>query len=187
MSSVLLSRLASAAALLGLERIFYFWLSRRPLTFVRICRSAGGLDPVRAVEGLFYAFKTIQAGVFLWWCLAFSGGALLPVAAGPVAVAAGALLVAGSQVLNVMAFRRLGRVAAFYGREFGLSVPWRSEPPFTWTRHPQYLASVGTTWGVFLIFRFPHDDWFWLPLLTTVYYWLGATLERYGPPRASQS
>jgi hypothetical protein len=36
---------------------------------------------------------------------------------------------------------------------------------------------VLTIWGFFLGVRFPHDDWFVLPLLETLYYVIGASLE----------
>jgi hypothetical protein len=36
---------------------------------------------------------------------------------------------------------------------------------------------VLTIWGFFLGMRFPHDDWFMLPVLETLYYAVGAQLE----------
>ena len=34
-----------------------------------------------------------------------------------------------------------------------------------------------TIWGFFLLLRFPHDDWFLLPVLETLYYAVGTFLE----------
>ena len=43
---------------------------------------------------------------------------------------------------------------------------------------PQYVGTVLSIWGFFLVMRFPHDDWLVLPVLETIYYTLGARLER---------
>jgi hypothetical protein len=40
------------------------------------------------------------------------------------------------------------------------------------------VGAALTIWGVFLLVRFPFADWFALPLLSSVYYAIGAHLER---------
>jgi hypothetical protein len=45
-------------------------------------------------------------------------------------------------------------------------------------RHPQYVGTVLAIWGLFLAVRFPHDDWYVLPVLETVYYAAGAYFEQ---------
>ena len=50
--------------------------------------------------------------------------------------------------------------------------------PFSWLRHPQYVGTVLTIWGLFLTVRFPHDDWYVLPVLETVYYAVEAYFEQ---------
>jgi len=187
MMPTVVSMLSWAALLLSLERFFYVWLCESPRSFVRLCRnpwSKAALDPVDVVEVLFGAFKMLQAGVFVWWCLVFGRGQLFPLAAGPAAILSGALLITGGQALILIAFRRLGRLTAFYGGQFGRPVRWNSGFPFSWFRHPQYVGAVASIWGVMLIFRFPAPDWWWLPALQTIYYGLGARLERYDPARS---
>lgn len=49
---------------------------------------------------------------------------------------------------------------------------------FTWFGHPQYLGTVLTIWGFFALMRFPAPDWLFVPALETVYYAVGAWLER---------
>ncbi len=173
--------LPGAVVLLSLERFFYIWLCRDPGRFVAWCRvpwSKRPFDPVVGVEALFYVFKAVQLIVIIWWCFAF-GGRIWPSAAGPVATAIGAVLLAGGQLLNAAAFHRLGRISVFYGGQFGHPVPWQSGFPFSWFRHPQYVAGVASIWGAMLILRYPEPDWIGLPLIETIYYWLGARLESY--------
>jgi protein-S-isoprenylcysteine O-methyltransferase Ste14 len=171
-----------AAGLLSLERLFYIWLCESPQSFVALCRhprTGAPVDPVDVVAAAFAIFKTIQIAVFAWWCLWLGEGRLFPLAAGPLAIASGTMLIVAGQALVMIGFRRLGRTAVFYGQQFGREVQWESGFPFSWTRHPQYVGAVATMWGVMLIFRYPAPDWWWLPLLGTVYYAAGAQMERY--------
>ena len=91
----------------------------------------------------------------------------------------------GRMVLNAAVFMRLGLTGVFYGNRFGHSVHWRYGFPFSWLRHPQYVGTVATIWGVFLALRFPNPDWIVLPLLETAYYVAGAFLEDDATPPAS--
>src|SRR5262245_15502739 len=168
-----------AAAALSLERLCYIWIWRRPDRFRTFCRESLGADgdPIEALQLLFYVFKGLQVAVFAGWCYVYGNGSLWPPADGPGFVL-GACLAATGQMLNLSVFRRLGHVGVFYGSRFGHEVPWCEEFPFSIMKHPQYVGAVLSIWGVFLIMRFPHDDWFAIPLLETAYYVLGAHLEQ---------
>ena len=72
---------------------------------------------------------------------------------------------------------RLGTVGVFYGDRLGHDVAWCERFPFSFCAHPQYVGVVLTIWGFFFGMRFPHDDWFVLPALETLYYAVGARLE----------
>lgn len=172
--------LAWSALLLALERACYVWAWRAPEAFRASCAGPGGFAarPTDALRVLFVGFKAIQVAVFTWWCLAHGGAAAWPPDAPVWALAAGALLIAAGQALNAGVFLRLGSVGVFYGNRFGDDVPWCDTFPFSVTAHPQYVGTVLTIWGVFLLLRFPHDDWIALPLLETAYYVIGARLER---------
>jgi methylene-fatty-acyl-phospholipid synthase len=74
-------------------------------------------------------------------------------------------------------FQLLGREGAFYGSQFGKTVPWSTAFPFSILEHPQYIGAVLTIWGVFLLFLFPFPDWWVIPSIETVYYAAGARLE----------
>ena len=74
-------------------------------------------------------------------------------------------------------FAKLGATGVFYGNRFGHDVRWRYGFPFSWFRHPQYVGTVATIWGVFLALRWPDPDWIVLPLIETAYYVAGAWLE----------
>src|SRR5262245_28937121 len=175
--------LVVAAALLGVERACYVWIARAPARFMAWCgRPAIARlgEPVAIVEKLFYAFKVLQAAVFVAWCWLHADGA--PVAPSAlVTVLAGAAIVVG-QILNLTVFYRLGRMAVFFGDRLGYDVPWCRAFPFSLVDHPQYIGAVLTIWGFFLFARFPHGDWYLLPALETVYYVIGALLEA-APPR----
>jgi methylene-fatty-acyl-phospholipid synthase len=81
-------------------------------------------------------------------------------------------------MLNMSVFYRLGKVGVFYGNKFGYALPWCQALPFSLLRHPQYVGTVLAIWGLFLLVRFPHDDWYMLPALETLYYALGAHFEQ---------
>jgi methylene-fatty-acyl-phospholipid synthase len=169
---------AVAVILLALERVTYAYAWHQPRRFARVARRGGWHDPVAALEALFAAFKVLQGGVFAGWCVYFGAvNGWPPAALTPAGVAGAGMIVAG-QLLNGAVFLRLGRIGVFYGNRFGHTVPWCDGFPFSLMAHPQYAGTVITIWGIFLAARFPHDDWLALPLLETVYYAVGAHLER---------
>jgi methylene-fatty-acyl-phospholipid synthase len=175
----------TAAALLLVERASYVWIARSPdhfRTWSAKMPGTLGEDPVLAVECLFCAFKVIQIGVFAWWCYTF-GGIVDEHGAG---TALGVAAIAAGQALNAIVFYRLGREGVFYGGEFGRAVPWFTSFPFSLFRHPQYVGTVLSIWGAFLLVRFPAGDWWLLPALETIYYAVGARLER-GPMSAQEA
>jgi methylene-fatty-acyl-phospholipid synthase len=105
----------------------------------------------------------------------------------PRAIALGVVSIVVGQILNFAVFRRLGHVGVFYGARFGLDVPWVTGFPFSVLAHPQYVGTTLTIWGLFIAVRFPHDDWAVLPLLETLYYYLGAQIEAAVPQPSSGS
>lgn len=177
---VSLPLLAFSAALLALERVCYVWISREPDQFQLAIRRIwpGQTDASAAVRTLFYLFKVVQASVLLSWVIVHAKGAFWPPSAPMEATVIGIVLIAFGQVLNVCVFRRLGRVGVFYGNLFGHDVPHCRVFPFSWFAHPQYLGTVLSIWGGFAILRYPHADWYVLPLLETAYYAVGASLEQ---------
>jgi methylene-fatty-acyl-phospholipid synthase len=173
--------LGLVAALLALERITYAlvwrkpglfraWSARRPL--IRL----GG--PVNVLAALFVAFKVLQFAVFVGWHLALGDGSLRPHANDPRIAMAGLTLIAVGQGLNVSVFRLLGKVGVFYGNRFGYTVSWTRRFPFTWFPHPQYLGTVLSIWGFFILMRFPAPDWIIIPAVESIYYVAGAYVER---------
>ncbi|MFO0691543.1 MAG: methyltransferase [Myxococcota bacterium] len=173
--------LIPAAAALAVERITYVVVWRHPDAFRQWCSRAGIGAPVDALCRLFFVFKVLQAGVFLAWFAWFGGwftATPQPLLSSDVrAVALGLAMILVGQVLNVAVFRRLGRAGVFYGTRFGLKVPWVTGFPFSLLTHPQYVGTVLSIWGLFLLGRHPHPDWAVLPLLETLYYFVGAQLE----------
>lgn len=169
---------AIAAAVLSIERIFYVVISRRP-ELVR--RGPSSVPPVRVVQAAFYAFKILQLVVFVWWCSVFGHGTLWPGRLSAAVLVSGTALILIGQALSTIVFYRLGLIGAFYGAEFGYAVKRVRSFPFSLFRHPQYVGAALTIWGIFLLLRFPEPDWVVLPVLESVYYALGARLERAGP------
>jgi len=174
---------AVAAVLLSLERLFYIQVSRRPESLSPVAAALGSrglaVDRVEVLRWAFVAFKVLQAAVFLGWCAWFGEGASWALPAPPVIVAAASLIGIG-QFLNLSVFYRLGTVGVFYGAHFGYTVPWTRAFPFSfgWLKHPQYVGTVLTIWGLFLAARYPYPDWWALPLLESLYYTVGARLEK---------
>jgi methylene-fatty-acyl-phospholipid synthase len=167
----------AAAVLLSLERLFYIGIVHTPGRFrAWFAEVLTVTDPVAAVERLFYGFKVLQVLVFASWCYAFGGG--WEPARVNAATVVGLVAMAAGQGLNASVFYRLGRIGAFYGAQFGREVPWSRAFPFSVFKHPQYVGTVTSIWGFFLVARFPAADWWMLPALETVYYTLGARLEQ---------
>ena len=171
---------AACAALLAIERLVYWFAWTRPQRFRKWVRGTSVLpydDPVQALRALFYAFKCIQAAVLLAWCSWFAEHAIpLPTAPLPF-LAMGVLLILFGQVLNFSVMGRLGTEGVFYGNRFGRDVEWQTGFPFSLYPHPQYLGALLSVWGFMLAMRYPNPDWIVLPVISTVYYALGARLE----------
>jgi methylene-fatty-acyl-phospholipid synthase len=135
-------------------------------------------EPVAVLQKLFYCFKVIQLAVFFGWCYVYGQGSPAPHSGGMFSLVVGGALIVVGQILNFSVFRRLGKIGVFYGNKFGYEIPWCREFPFSLLKHPQYVGTLLSIWGLFLALRFPHDDWYLLPTLETVYYALGAYFEQ---------
>ena len=189
-----LAALAAAAVLLAIERACYVAIGRASEAFLALCarwRLGRRGGPTAAVERLFYAFKALQFGVFIAWCYVHGGGFPLPAPNDPLVIAVALALAVAGQILVVATFYRLGRTGVFFGDQLGFAVPQCREFPFSLLAHPQYVGTVLTIWGGFLLVRFPHDDWYALPVLETIYYlggmWLEVPSGRYGARYAAMS
>jgi methylene-fatty-acyl-phospholipid synthase len=176
--------LLAACPLLAVERVAYALIWRRPDVFRAVCHRVGWTDPVRVLRWLFVAFKVLQCAVFLLW-IGGHGGVQPPHWPPGIAGVIAVLAVATGQTLNVSVFVRLGSVGVFYGMRFGHVVQWCTGFPFSLLSHPQYVGTVLSIWGLFLLTRYPAPDWFLLPLLETAYYVIGALGERVPPPDAA--
>ena len=171
----------ACAALLAIERMTYWYAWTRPRRFAARMRTKlgqRGADPVMALKSLFHVFKAIQIAVLLGWCVWFAD-AWIPWPTAPLPIMLlGGVLIAFGQVLNFGVMIRLGSEGVFYGNRFGRSVAWQTGFPFSLVAHPQYVGALLSVWGFMLVMRFPNADWVVLPLVSTVYYALGARLER---------
>jgi hypothetical protein len=163
-----------AAAALSVERACYVWIARAPAAFRRVCAHPLVVwlgEPVAVVGALFCGFKVLQLSVFVWWCYLL-GDSRAP------ATLDGLALAVGSAFDRGRASAEPQRVlSAVYGDRLGYEVPRCQAFPFSVLSHPQYVGTVMTIWGVFVVMRFPHDDWILLPALETVYYVVGTWLE----------
>lgn len=171
----------ACAIALSVERCFYVWVWRHPDRFQTLAAQPAFArlgSPVDVLRAFFLVFKVLQAATFAGWCLSFGGGRLLPLEAPPTAIALLAVgLILVGQTLNLAVFQTLGKEGVFYGTRLGFDVPWHTGFPFSVVSHPQYVGTVLSIWGLFLLLRYPAADWLVLPLLETVYYTVGAHLE----------
>ena len=170
----------AAAVLLAAERACYVWIARSSGSFRAWSRRPALArlgEPVVVVRALFYGFKVLQVAVFAGWCWLHGRGSLAPTVDDGFVLALSATAIVAGQVLNWSVFYRLGWVGAFFGDRLGHDVPWCRDFPFSLLSHPQYVGTVLTIWGAFAIMRFPHDDWWVLPLIETAYYLIGGALE----------
>lgn len=170
-----------AAGALSIERICYAWVWHDPEAFRRWCTKpvvALFGEPVDVLRNLFLCFKTVQLAVFVGWCYIHGDGTVIHPAEDGVWIAVGGTLIVFGQLLNLGVFVQLGKIGVFYGNKLGYQVPWCNGFPFSLMPHPQYAGAVLSIWGFFLTTRFPHDDWYILPVLQTSYYLAGAYLEQ---------
>jgi methylene-fatty-acyl-phospholipid synthase len=169
------------ALLLSIERIVYFAIWRYPVWFRKLCRHPAVAvfgEPVDFLQKLFYAFKVLQLAVFFGWCVVFAENEVPLPSDDPLVLSIGGILILVGMMLNISVFYSLGRIGVFYGNKLGYDVPWVEGFPFSVFRHPQYVGTVLSIWGFFLVMRFPHPDWIALPIVETFYYALGAHHER---------
>ena len=177
---------AGVAAALSLERACYVWIARVPHTFRRWCgraRVARFGPPLVILQKLFYAFKILQLSLFVGWCYVYGNGSLIPANRDALVLGLAGVLVVIGQVLNWSVFYRLGTVGVFFGGRLGHPVRWHRGFPFSLLSHPQYVGTVASIWGLFLVMRFPHDDWSLIPVIETVYYVVSTCLEGRDPSR----
>ena len=168
------------AAALSVERACYVWIARAPGRFRAWCAHPGVAplgDPVAVVRTLFCGFKVVQLSIFAGWCGLFAHGGLALDEIDAWALVVGGALVLIGQTLNWSVFYRLGAIGVFYGDRLGYDILWCRAFPFSWLRHPQYVGTVLSIWGLFAALRFPRDDWALLPVLETAYYVVGTYLE----------
>src|SRR5262249_12962602 len=79
--------LATAAAVLSLERLTYVYVARRPERFRWACRHPAVTrlgEPVAVVRTLVALFKALQVATFVIWCVVHGDGRLWPAEADPV-------------------------------------------------------------------------------------------------------
>ena len=166
-----------SAGLLSLERLAYAAIWGKPAGFRWCCNTwLPRTSPVDVLARLFVLFKLLQCFVFVAWWIAHDDG-LRPATSAPGPLIVGALMVVAGQILNAAVFVRLGLVGVFYGGRLGEAVPWCAGFPFSWFRHPQYVGTVVSIWGAFIVMRYPAVDWSVLPALETLYYAVGAYFE----------
>ena len=134
-------------------------------------------EPTIVVQRLFYLFKALQVSVFVGWCYYFGRGSFFAVRQGLGPVALGLTILVIGQSLNWAVFYRLGTLGVFYGNRFGHQIPRYRGFPFSLFNHPQYVGTVASIWGFFILTRFPSPDWYLLPAVETFYYGVGAWLE----------
>jgi phosphatidyl-N-methylethanolamine N-methyltransferase len=169
----------ASALMLAIERATYAYIWCYPTTFRAWSAHSGFArlgGPVALVRALFVVFKVIQLAVFAVWIYVHADGVPRTTAVTP-ALALGSFLIAVGQVFNASVFARLGASGVFYGNRFGFPLPWVKGFPFSVMPHPQYVGTVMSIWGLFLVMRFPHPDWYALPLLETGYYIAGGLVE----------
>ena len=55
-----------------------------------------------------------------------------------------------AQSLNVGIYRAIGHAGVYYGYKLGHQIPWHDGFPFNVVRHPQYVGSALSVWGLAL-------------------------------------
>ncbi len=137
----------------------------------------GWWDGVQPGLGSERAISAIQLTVFFGWCYRYGNSSFWPIHSGTLSLVVGGALMVARQILNLSVFYRLSSVGVSCGNRFGYELPWIREFPYSLFKHPQYVGALLSIWGFFVTMRFPHEDWYVIPALESVYYILGAHFE----------
>ena len=125
-----------------LPHIFYLFIWRFPKAF-ETC--IGGRDPVRVTASLSLSLKI--ALVVYAFGSGLSDGRIVDFVSGM--GVSNLCLIGCGQILNGLAFYRLGERGIFYGNKFGQGVVWVTAFPFNVFSHPQYLGAILTLIGFY--------------------------------------
>lgn len=169
--------LVISVLLLSLEKICYMFVFNHPQCFKRF--SEGFIKqpeaPVKLLGYFLSAFKVIQLSVFVYWWHITTGINIFQ-SPGPV-MAIGLLLIVAGQILNFSVFHKIGNTGVLYGKQFGYPVPWVTGFPYSILKHPQYVGTLISIWGAFLVMNYSYEYWYAIPAVETVLYILGAEQE----------
>jgi len=169
----------SSAGLLMIQHVVYGIVWNFPKQVQKFCNICfGGECPSEVTQKFFYIFKFFQAFVFTRWIIEFGGGKVeWPPAAPALHQLLAVAFIIGGQTLNFAVFQKLGNRGVFYGTKYGHKIPWVTGFPFDVIAHPQYIGTVLSVWGLFILMRFPHEDWYIIPGLETLYYTISSYVE----------
>ena len=114
------------AFVLSLERLCYAWVWRHTDIFRELCThpmvTVFG-QPIDVLRKLFYGFKGVQLGVFLWWCVVYGQESNSLASSDTAALGGGMILIVVGQLLNFMVFYRLARLVYFTGTSWAIRYP----------------------------------------------------------------
>jgi methylene-fatty-acyl-phospholipid synthase len=137
--------------------------------------------PVKVLGYCLSLFKVIQIGVFVYWWYSTAGLNIFNLYFNIYASVIGIMLIAAGQFLNFSVFQKIGNTGVLYGKQFGYTVPWVTSFPYSFIKHPQYVGTLISIWGCFLVMNFSYEYWYAIPVIETVLYILGAEQEHVAP------
>lgn len=177
-------------ALLGPERLVYGFVYHFTPSFRKLAgMPSSGKADLTIMHALVSSFKVVQVATVLYDLLPKTGytipfGRMFGDSESLVRVAAGVVLVAIGQVLNVSIYQAIGSVGVHYGRELGHDVPWCEGWPFTVLSNPQYIGVVLTFWGIYMMLSPTWWDveWYAIPLVISFWYAMSMNVLEAGTP-----
>lgn len=171
--------LVISVLLLSLEKMCYMFVFNHPQCFKRF--SEGFINqpepPVKLLGYFLSAFKIIQLGVFVYWWHITSGLNIFQNTSNMPVMIIGLILIVSGQALNFSVFHKIGNTGVLYGKQFGYPVPWVTSFPYSVLKHPQYVGTLISIWGAFLVMNFSYEYWYAIPAVESVLYILGAEQE----------
>ncbi|KAK3259109.1 hypothetical protein CYMTET_23313 [Cymbomonas tetramitiformis] len=124
----------------------YLWL--RPED-IKAALGGGKSHPVYKFAYIAWVIKIIQLTSLAIWYMAVGVPSVSTF--GYVQLAVGFALFAFGQFLNMSMVKAIGVKGVYYGTRLGLNIPWCTDFPFNVFDHPQYIGSVLSYWGMFLM------------------------------------
>lgn len=147
------NNLLAIAVIMFIEHVGYSIIWLKPVLLSDRIR---GKNPVECVHAFLVSQKCMQACAVGMYYLQNKSHYILRQTFAEIVtfgVTLGLLMIAIGQLLNFSVYKAIKKEGVYYGVRFGYHIPWVTSFPYNlkWLRHPQYIGSLLTWFGLAFI------------------------------------